>query len=94
LMTLAYAAYVVLFAAVVELANVANLLHSFFWVLVVMLMLVGYLLAPRFIWNLCVGTHEVVLHDEPATEIDVQPSQFLGNSVVNTFHQPSKEKAL
>lgn len=28
-----------------------------FWLLIVAVMLVGYLLAPRLIWRLCVGTH-------------------------------------
>lgn len=57
IMPLAYAAYAVLFVSVLELANVAHLFGSVFWVCVVVLMLAGYLLAPYAIWNLCVGTH-------------------------------------
>lgn len=61
LMPLAYLAYLGLFASVAVLAFVANLLNSGFWSFIVLLMLIGYLLAPHAIWHLCVGTHE---HDE------------------------------
>ncbi len=57
-MPLAYAAYVVLFASVIELANVAHLFGSLFWICVVLLMLAGYLFAPHAILRLCRGTHE------------------------------------
>ena len=58
MMPLAYAAYAALFASVIVLANVANLFGSLFWQFIVLLMLVGYLLTPRFIFHLCVATHE------------------------------------
>lgn len=64
LMPLAYAAYLGLFASVMALASVANLLDHGFWIGVVFLMLIGYLLAPHAIWHLCVGTHR----DEAACE--------------------------
>ena len=92
LMTLAYAAYAVLFASVIELAYVANLFGSLFWVFIVILMLVGYLLAPRAIWNLCVGTHDAILHEESAVDKGSQPATLLNHQVVQSFHhQPSKE---
>ena len=94
LMPLAYAAYAVLFASVMELANVANLFGSLFWVCIVILMLVGYLLAPRAIWNLCVGTHADEPHDDSAADNDVHSPKILDRSVSSTFHQPCKEKAL
>lgn len=66
LMPLAYAAYAVLFAAVIILATVANLFGNPFWVLVIMLMLLGYLAAPHAIWHLCVTTHATTQHDDSA----------------------------
>jgi hypothetical protein len=57
LMPLAYAAYLGLVASVLVLATVANLLANAFWTLIVVVMLIGYLLAPHAIWHLCVGTH-------------------------------------
>ncbi len=57
LMPLAYLAYLGLFASVMVLAYAANLFSSGFWIFIVLLMLVGYLLAPHAIWHLCVGTH-------------------------------------
>lgn len=57
LMPLAYAAYLGLVASVVVLALTANLFATGFWAFLVVLMLVGYLLAPHAIWHLCVGTH-------------------------------------
>lgn len=56
-MPLAYAAYVGLVVSVLVLATVANLFTTVFWTFIVMLMLVGYFLAPHVIWHLCVGTH-------------------------------------
>ncbi len=56
-MPLAYSAYAGLFISVMVLANAANLLNNSFWTAIVVLMLVGYLLAPHAIWHLCVGTH-------------------------------------
>ena len=57
LMPFAYAAYLGLVGSVLVLAMVAHLFASGFWAFVVVLMLVGYLLAPHAIWHLCVGTH-------------------------------------
>lgn len=57
LMPLAYLAYLGLVVAVLVLATVANLFATGFWTFIVVLMLVGYLLAPHGIWHLCVGTH-------------------------------------
>jgi uncharacterized membrane protein len=94
LMPLAYAAYAALFASVMVLANVANLFGSPFWQFIVFLMLVGYLLAPRFIFQLCVATHEAVSDDDSAVDIGVNAPKILDPRVSSTFHQPSKEKAL
>jgi len=63
LMPLAYAAYVGLFVSVIVLAFAANLFNNTFWTVIVMLMLIGYLLAPHAIWYLCVGTHADELED-------------------------------
>lgn len=92
LMPLAYAAYAALFASVIVLATVAHLFGGLFWVLVVMLMLVGYLLAPHAIWHLCVSTHAVAAHDLSAVDDGVQPSLVLERSKPENFHQPCKEK--
>ena len=65
LMPLAYLAYLGLVASVLVLAMVANLFATGFWTFIVVLMLIGYLLAPHAIWHLCVGTHA---HDHPDQE--------------------------
>ncbi len=86
-MPLAYAAYAVLFASVIELANVAHLFGSLFWLCVVTLMLAGYLLAPHAIWHLCVGTHaqQAIILDLPSANSDeTHPEKF---------HKLSKENA-
>ena len=57
LMPLAYLSYAGLFVATLALAKAANLLNQPFWTSIVLLMLIGYLLAPHGIWHLCVGTH-------------------------------------
>jgi hypothetical protein len=57
LMPLAYLAYLGLVVSVLVLAMVANLFATGFWTAIVVLMLIGYLLAPHAIWHLCVGTH-------------------------------------
>lgn len=49
------ASYLALAAAVYVL--VESLRMSGFWMLVATVMLLGYFLAPRAIWRLCVGTH-------------------------------------
>jgi uncharacterized membrane protein len=64
LMPLAYAAYIGLATSVLTLGFYANLFNNDFWTFIVLLMLVGYLLAPHAIWHLCVGTHEHAHEDE------------------------------
>jgi hypothetical protein len=53
---LAYACYLLLAMAVFMLARAANLDGG--WRIVCLLMLVGYLFAPRAIWHLCAASHE------------------------------------
>lgn len=93
-MAMAYAAYAALFVSVIVLASAANLFGNLFWVSIVLLMLVGYLLAPRFILYLCIVTHESFPHADAAVENGVNSSISFDHSVSSTFHQPSKEKAL
>ncbi|MDD3884758.1 MAG: hypothetical protein PHW66_07500 [Gallionella sp.] len=57
LMPLAYLSYAGLVVATLTLAQAANLLKQPFWFSIVLLMLLGYLLAPHGIWHLCVSTH-------------------------------------
>jgi hypothetical protein len=57
LMPLAYLSYAGLFVSTLFLADAANLLKHPVWVVIVVFMLAGYLLAPHAIWHLCVGTH-------------------------------------
>jgi len=57
LMPLAYFCYAGLVVSTLTLAQAANLLKQPFWFSIVLLMLLGYLLAPHGIWHLCVGTH-------------------------------------
>lgn len=68
LMPLAYFAYLGLVVSVLVLAMVANLFATGFWTFIVVLMLVGYLLAPHGIWHLCVGTHAHG-HEEEGPEV-------------------------
>jgi len=91
LMPLAYAAYAVLFAAVIVLANVAHLFGNLFWVCVVMLMLAGYLLAPHAIWHLCVGTHAAASDDAVVDNVH-RSHPSLDCVKPEIFHQPCKEK--
>lgn len=65
LMPLAYLSYGGLAVSALMLARAANLLDSPFWSGVVVLMLIGYLVAPHGIWHLCVGTHGEEDHDAP-----------------------------
>ena len=51
----ALASYGLLVVAVVALVLALRL--SGFWMVVAATMLIGYFLAPRAIWRLCVGTH-------------------------------------
>ena len=60
LMPLAYAAYGLFAASALVLANALHM--DGFWLLVIVVMLVGYLLAPHGIWHLCVGTHADAAH--------------------------------
>ena len=56
LMIGAYFSYLLLAIATATLAYTLNL--SGFWFVIVLVMLVGYFLAPHGIWYLCVGTHK------------------------------------
>ncbi len=58
LMPLAYLSYTGLLVSALVLAQATNLLRHPMWALLVVLMLLGYLLAPHGIWHLCVGTHD------------------------------------
>ena len=78
LMLLAYLAYLGLFASVLVLALAANLFNNSFWTVIVLLMLIGYLLAPHAIWHLCVGTHR----DEEAGEAG--PDKVFSTAVVKS----------
>jgi len=62
LLLLAYAAYAGLVASVLTLAFAANLFNNAYWTFIVLLMLVGYLVAPHAIWHLCLGTHADTAH--------------------------------
>jgi hypothetical protein len=53
------------------LAVHANLFNNTFWSVIVMLMLVGYLVAPHGIWHLCVHTHADEHEDHVAAPIKV-----------------------
>jgi hypothetical protein len=56
LMVASYLAYILFVAATMSLAKALNL--DGFWSLVTAVMIVGYFIAPRGIWYLCVGTHK------------------------------------
>lgn len=94
IMPLAYAAYAALFVSVMVLANVANLFGSLFWQFIVFLMLVGYFLAPRFIFQLCVATHDAASDDDSVADNGGHSPKILDHSFSSTSHQPCKEKAL
>ncbi len=70
LLLVAYAAYAGLVFSVITLALAANLFNNGFWTFIVLLMLVGYLLAPQAVWHLCVGTHADA-HDDEALPLKV-----------------------
>jgi hypothetical protein len=76
LMSLAYLAYLGLFASVMTLADAANLFHNTFWSVIVGLMLFGYLAAPHAIWHLCVGTHA----HETEADADARPAKIFQQS--------------
>jgi hypothetical protein len=67
LMPWAYASYGVLFVSVLVLMQAANM-NTPFWILIGVLMLVGYLLAPHGIWHLCTATHAGE-HDDAAETV-------------------------
>jgi hypothetical protein len=73
LMPLTYAAYLGLFASVLTLAYAANLYSNGFWMFIVLLMLVGYFVAPHAIYHLCVRTH-VGEHGEEHGEKEAAPA--------------------
>ena len=56
LMLASYVAFILFVIAVMTLAKALNL--DGFWSVVVAMMIVGYFMAPRGIWYLCVGTHK------------------------------------
>ncbi|TAK86487.1 MAG: hypothetical protein EPO20_07520 [Betaproteobacteria bacterium] len=61
LMPLAYASYAGLCASVLALAYAANLYSGGIWVALVIVMLIGYLLAPHAAFRLCKGMHAQTL---------------------------------
>ncbi len=65
LMPLAYLGYAGLILSVAVLARAAHL-DTPFWSVVVALMLIGYFVAPHFIFRLCVATHLDEEEDEHA----------------------------
>jgi hypothetical protein len=73
LMPLAYGAYALFAAAALVLANALHL--SGYWLILVLLMLAGYLLAPHGIWHLCVGTHSATHQSVSgaSSQADTQP---------------------
>lgn len=68
LLPVAYLAYAGLVVAVLFLGNAAHLFQSSLWIAIVALMLIGYLVAPHIIWQLCVDTH--------AAEDEAEPHNF------------------
>ena len=55
LLVSAYLSYAVLAASCLALAEALQL-HGL-WTGLIVVMLIGYLLTPRAVWHLCVGTH-------------------------------------
>lgn len=72
LMLLTYTAYLGLFASVLTLAYAANLYSNGFWMFIVLLMLVGYFVAPHAIYHLCVSTHVGESGEEEAAPAPVK----------------------
>lgn len=60
---IAYAGYAGLVVAVGVLMHTLNM--NGFWQLVAAVMVIGYFIAPRIIWHLCVGTHKAEEHTHP-----------------------------
>lgn len=52
----AYASYLILIISVLELTRAAN--FSGYWLMISIVMVIGYFFAPIGIWHLCVKTHE------------------------------------
>ena len=52
----AYVSYGALIAAVVELTNAAH--FQGYWLVISLVMVIGYFFAPIAIWHLCVKTHD------------------------------------
>jgi hypothetical protein len=59
---IAYVGYLSLFASTVGLAAVLQL--TGWWLILVAALLIGYFVAPRFIWRLSVAVHETEDHDD------------------------------
>ncbi len=51
----AYSAYLILVASVAELTQTAH--FSGYWLIISVIMLIGYFFAPIGIWHLCLKTH-------------------------------------
>jgi ABC-type branched-subunit amino acid transport system permease subunit len=62
----AYGSYVVLIVSVVELTRAAN--FSGYWLIISIVMVVGYFFAPIGIWHLCVKTHDD--HDDTTKTLE------------------------
>lgn len=73
---IAYGGYLCLFLSTVGLAVVLQL--TGWWLILVVSLLFGYFVAPRFIWRLSVAVHEVEDSegdDNPARTSDLNPSE-------------------
>jgi L-lactate permease len=71
---IAYAGYLALFACTVALAVILQL--TGWWLTLVVSLLVGYFVAPRFIWQLSVAVHDIDESDETqdkSQSSEVQP---------------------
>lgn len=55
LVRFAFAAYAVLFVCAFVLGRALGL--GRYWIIVIVVMLIGYLITPMAVWHLCVGTH-------------------------------------
>ena len=65
LSSFAYLAYVCLVIVTVGIAQVLNL--NGWWLALIVVLLVGYFIAPRFIWHLSEAVHEDVSDDSNVT---------------------------
>lgn len=73
LMSGAYVAYLALVICVAVLVWTLNL--TGFWQGVAAVMVVGYFIAPRLIWNLCAGTHGPEAHHESDGQAPSKPTE-------------------